>query len=80
MSGPLDSVLERHVDQVLRASDGGSTKIIFELDGSQAVASFPVRIVNGHIELRQATLTTAGKTGNLTRLAAAPAGAAYRCF
>lgn len=78
--GQVDSLLERRVDSVVRYKDGGSTTITFELDGAKAVASFPVVSTPDGFKPGQATLTAAGKAEDLTRLADAPAGAAYRCF
>lgn len=78
--GQTDSLLERHVQSVMRARDGGSTTITFKLDGAQAVASFPVVSTPSGFAPGQAILNAGGKTENLTRLADAPAGAGYQCF
>ncbi len=75
--GPLDKVLERRVDNVAR---GNSTTILFELDGSQATAFFPLTFTSTGAVEGQATLTVDGKTSNLTKLTDAPPGASYHCF
>ena len=78
--GPMGAVAERKVSNVLRALDGGSTTIAFDLDGTSATASFPVVFADGGFAPGPATLTVGGSTTPLTRQGAQPAGAAYLCF
>ncbi len=75
--GALD---ERHVGKVTRALDGGSTTIEFVLDGDNAVASFPVVFDGTTFQPGQATLAIGSTTSDLTRLAAPPGDASYRCL
>ncbi len=77
--GPMGAVAERKVESVARAKDGGSTTITFDLDGSSAVASFPVVFADGGFAPGPATLTVGGTTTSLTRQGAQPAGATYLC-
>ena len=77
--GPMGAVAERKVGNVVRAKDGGSTTITFDLDGSSAVASFPVVFADGGFAPGPATLTVAGTTTSLTRQGSQPAGATYLC-
>ena len=77
--GPMGAVAERKVSSVVRALDGGSTTITFDLDGTSAVASFPVVSADGGFAPGPATLTVGGTTTPLTRQGAQPAGATYLC-
>jgi hypothetical protein len=77
--GPMGAVAERKVGNVVRARDGGSTTITFDLDDSSAVASFPVVFADGGFAPGPATLTVGGNTTSLTRQGAQPAGATYLC-
>jgi hypothetical protein len=77
--GPMGAVAERKVNSVVRARDGGSTTITFDLDGTSAVASFPVVFADGGFARGPATLTVGGTTTLLTRQGAQPAGATYFC-
>jgi len=77
--GPMGAVAERSVGNVVRGKDGGSTTITFDLDGSSAVASFPVVFADGGSAPGLATLTVGGTTTSLTRQGAQPAGATYLC-
>ena len=78
--GPMGAVAERRVSNVVRAKDGGSTTITFDLDGATAVASFPVVFADAGFAPGPATLTVAGTTTSITRQSEAPAGAAYLCL
>jgi hypothetical protein len=81
--GPLGNMVEHKVTYAMRAHDGGSTIIDFDLDGAPAEASFRVAIADGGLGFvpGPATLTVSGTTTTLTRLAATPpAGAAYLCL
>jgi hypothetical protein len=42
--GPPEGLLERKVHSVLRARDGGTTHILFDLDGTEADALFPATV------------------------------------
>jgi len=61
-----ESLVERKVSQVLRARDGGTTDIHFDLDGTSAVAHFPAPSRGG-----PATLTAGGR---LLTISTQPAG------
>ena len=78
--GPIGAVVERKVDSVLRAKDGGSTTITFDLDGTSAVASFPVVFADGGFAAGPATLAVGGTITSLTRQDAQPTGASYLCL
>ena len=78
--GPLGALAERKVSDLSRAQDGGSPTITFDLDGSSAVASFPVVFAAGVFAPGPATLTVGADTTSLTRLGARPEGATYLCF
>jgi hypothetical protein len=78
--GPMGAVAERKVNSVVRALDGGSTTIAFDLDGTSAVASFLVIFADGGFAPGPATLTVGGTTTLLTRQGAQPAGATYLCY
>jgi hypothetical protein len=47
--GQQDALRERELISVTRARDGGSTHLIFELDGREADAFFPVDIESGQV-------------------------------
>jgi hypothetical protein len=66
--GPRPNVRERDVREVVRRRDGGTTNILFTLDGAEADAFFPVQFVDGQFEPGPATLTAGGETTPLTRL------------
>jgi hypothetical protein len=78
--GTMGAVTERKVSNVVRAKDGGSTTITFDLDGTSAVASFPVLFADGGFVPGPATLTAGPNTTSLTLHGGAPAGAAYLCL
>jgi hypothetical protein len=78
--GSLGAIAERRVSNVTRMLDGGSTIILFDLDGQQAKADFPVTFVDGGFAYGPATLTVGSAVMPLTRLDEAPAGATYSCF
>jgi hypothetical protein len=77
--GPVGAVAERKVSQVSRALDGGSTHVIFDLDGAQADAYFRVVSVDASFAPGPATLTVGGVTTTLTRQSTLPA-ATYFCL
>jgi hypothetical protein len=52
--GPLEHLDERHVTQVSRRRDGGSTELAFEVDGKPARAAFPVEVHGGRLQPRTA--------------------------
>ena len=64
---------------VTRYKDGGTTYIVFDLDGAQATAYFPVVLSDAGPNPPSATLTVAGVTTSLTRQVTAPA-ATYLCL
>jgi hypothetical protein len=78
--GNADAVTERRLTSATRALDGGSTHIVFDLDGQAADAYFPVVFADGGFAPGPATLTVAGNTRPLVRLDIAPAGAVYVCL
>jgi hypothetical protein len=78
--GSVGALAERHLTSATRFLDGGSTHIIFELDGQSADAYFPVVFADGGFARGPATLTVAGSALPLTLLDAAPAGAVYVCL
>ena len=65
--GAAPELIERRVSEFLRASDGGSTVIVFGLGGEKALAKFPVRLTEEGLEWEPATLTIGGDTLALTR-------------
>lgn len=75
--GPVTAMAERSVSNVSRAKDGGSTKIVFDLDGATATAYFPVVFADGGFAPGAATLTLGSQVAPLTRLSNPPAGAKY---
>jgi hypothetical protein len=79
--GPTDRVAQRHVEKVLRALDGGSTTVSFDLDGASATASFPVVSDGQGIAPGPATLAIGTDTQALTRLPTnvMPLDHAYLC-
>jgi hypothetical protein len=77
--GPVGAVAERKVSQVSRALDGGSTHVIFDLDGAQADAYFRIVVVDASFAPGPATLTVGGVTTPLTRQSTLPA-ATYVCL
>jgi len=77
--GPPSAVAERPVDSVTRLKDGGTTTILFQLDGAQASAYFPFVRADAGLVPASATLTVAGVTTSLTRQTAPPTGASYMC-
>ena len=78
--GAPNAVTERRVDSVARAKDGGTTTILFQLDGTQASALFPVVWVDAGVVLGPATLGVAGVTTPLTRQNTPPTTASYVCL
>jgi hypothetical protein len=64
--GDEAELVERELMSVTRARDGGSTHLIFDLNGELADAFFPVLL--GSDEPPQATLETGGETVPLERL------------
>jgi hypothetical protein len=77
--GPVGAVAERKVFQVSRALDGGSTHVIFDLDGAQADAYFRIVLVDASFAPGPATLTVGDVTTTLTRQSTLPA-ATYVCL
>jgi hypothetical protein len=77
--GPTTAVLERVVTSVTRTRDGGTTYIVFDLDGAQATAYFPVVRADAGPNPPSATLTVAGVETPLTRQATVPA-VTYLCL
>jgi hypothetical protein len=78
--GPATAMVERSVSSVTRYKDGGSTWIVFDLDGSTATASFPVVFADASFAPGPATLTNGAQSTSLTRLSSPPANASYICF
>lgn len=78
--GPSTAVTERKVSNVTRYHDGGTTIIVFDLDGASASAKFPILLSPSGSSHGQATLTVSDTTVPLDWQAATPpAGAAYLC-
>jgi hypothetical protein len=78
--GPTNAVAERTVVSVVRAGDGSPT-ILFDMDGTQASASFPVIYVDAAVSIRgPGTLTIADVTTSLTLQATPPSTAVYICL
>jgi hypothetical protein len=77
--GPPNTVAERTVDSVTRLKDGGTTTIVFQLDGTQASAYFPFVRADAGVVRAPATLTVAGVTSSLTRQTTPPSGTSYIC-
>jgi hypothetical protein len=68
--GAPSQLLERHVTSVARAKDGGSTTINFEIDATDAIATFPVELsADGGFQPGPAKLKLGGQTLSLERLA-----------
>jgi hypothetical protein len=78
--GTPNAVTERPVDSVTRANDGGSTTILFQLDGTQARAFFPVVFADGGFAPGPATLTVPDVITPLTRQNTPPTTAIYVCL
>ncbi len=78
--GPPSVVAERQVASVTRAEDGGTTTILFDLDGVQATAYFPVLVADASFVAGPATLTVGGVVTPLTRATTPPSNAVYLCF
>ncbi len=77
--GEGTTLTERAVSNVLRALDGGTTWITFELDGSEAEALFPASLTE---PAENPTLTVEENTVELTLLDPDTdvAGLSFRCF
>jgi hypothetical protein len=74
--GPDDGLVQRKVDSVTRARDGGTTTIRFQLEGDAAEAFFPSSLNPGE----PATLKHGGQTFTLQiQRGSAPAGLAFLC-
>jgi len=54
--GPPERLLEREVETVRRQRDGGTTNILFQLNGDEADAFFPILFSDGAFEPGPATL------------------------
>ena len=65
--GKAEQMIERPVSDVLRASDGGSTRISFSLDGKEAEVFFPIHLTEEDAEWGEATLTVGNDTLAVTR-------------
>ena len=78
--GALNAVIERPVDSVTRLKDGGTTTILFQLDGTQASAYFPFVRADAGVSPAPATLTVAGVATSLTRQNTPPTTASYLCL
>jgi len=71
--GQRERVLERQVQSVTRARDGGSTTIELSVDGEPTTLHFPVMLVNGEIVIGQATLEQGGEVQDIELLEPEPA-------
>lgn len=79
--GPVDDLVERSISDTTRLTDGGSTTIALEIDGSVATASFPVLTQGDMFVPGPATLELGGQALALTLLPNVPPdGATYRCL
>lgn len=78
--GPPTAVAERQVASATRFLDGGTTTILFDLDGMQATAYFSVVLSDAAFAPGPATLTVGGVVTSLSRAETPPAAAAYLCF
>ena len=78
--GPTTAVVERAVASVTRYKDGGTTDIVFDLDGAQADAYFPVVSADAGFAQGPATLTIGSAVTPLTRDSTLPAAATYLCL
>lgn len=80
--GPAARIEERVVYQVVRARDGGSTTIEFDLEESHATAAFPVVFdaTSMSFEPGPATLSVSGELQDLIRLDEVPGDVEYVCF
>ncbi len=67
--GSEERVTERHIDMFLRQRDGGTTNILFRLDGAEADASFPVAFDGANFTDGPPTLTLDGEAFDLTPIA-----------
>lgn len=77
--GPLDHLDERHVSNVTRARDGGSTTIDFEVDGEPSRAAFPVVQLTVDTFAPGTPSLSVGDEDVALSLTTPPAGAAYYC-
>jgi hypothetical protein len=64
--GPPSGLLEREVGSVRRQRDGGTTNILFRLNGDEADAFFPILFSDGGFEPGPPTLTVDGRSVPLT--------------
>ena len=77
--GLIGAVSERAVTNITRYKDGGTTYVVFDLDGAQATAYFPFVRADAGSNPPSATLTVAGIATPLTRQETAPV-ATYTCL
>lgn len=69
--GEPDALFERELLSVTRARDGGSTTLVFVLDGAEVAASFPIEHDGTQFVPGDASLEQAGEVVPLERLASA---------
>lgn len=74
--GPSERMEERKVTSVTRLRDGGTTTIVFELDGAKATAFFPAPM-----RAEPVTLEVSGEKTTFARVVAGerPEGASFFC-
>jgi len=80
--GADHTLVERKVSMVTRGRDGGSTTIVFDVEGETYSAHFPVVSGDMGFEPGPATLETGSDVLSLTRdpTATAPSGFTYQCI
>lgn len=79
--GPTEHLAERKLIDISRARDGGSTSIVFDVDGQQAHVSFPVEFVDDVFTAGAPALTIGDADLELTLQlpAQSPQGSRYYC-
>jgi len=79
--GPPERLAERRLLDIARARDGGSTSLVFDVDGEQAHAEFPIELVDEQFVPGDPSLELGGTSLDLTLQApaAGPDGASYFC-
>lgn len=73
--GTPGTMVERQIFSVTRARDGGTTTIVFDLDGAQATALFPAAI-----RMEPATLMIDGTTMTLTLTSPGTSASAFNFY
>jgi hypothetical protein len=68
-----ERLIERAIESIERARDGGSTHVFFDLDGQRADAFFPVMVTPDDFIPLDPTLEVGGETTQLAQVEPTPA-------